>query len=687
MTRRGLFIVSLLLVPQSLWITHALAQHELRSLPELETVLVTASRTERPVVELAAAWSRLDRDVVDFTQLQHSNQLMQRVAGAWISRNNGQESLISLRSPVLTGAGSCGAFITAEDSISLRAPGFCNVNQLFDANLVQAGAVEVLRGPDSGVYGSNAMYGVINVLTRSAAQTRNRVQLDLGSRDFYRSRLELGSTESGVAVNAQATTYGGYQDASGYDQQKFTGRWDGDIGEWRTTALVSASNLNQETAGYIQGFESYESDQARRENPNPEAYRDAWSARSYLRGERSLSGSRQLSVTIYARDNNMTFLQHYLPWQATETTGHTSLGLQSALSGTTGELDWRGGVDIDATRGWLREFQEEPFSPNQPAGSHYDYEVDARVVSAWGQLSRKLGEGWRLNGALRLEHTDYDYDNRLSAGSACDPTASACRFYRPADRGDQFGNWSGNLGVVRTVGQHQLYGRVARGFRAPQTTELYRLQGGQLTADIDPESMTGVELGSRGRLGKDLSYALNGYWMSKRDVIFQDANRFNVSGAETAHRGIELEAEWQLTPVWSAGIAATWARHTYESSITLLGARTDIEGNTIDTAPKHFGSARLIGDFNPNGLPLVTELEVTWVDEYFLEPDNRHRYAGHQLLNWRNDYTVNDRLSLNLVVTNLTDEGYAERADFGFGSYRYFVGEPRSVLLGVAWSI
>ena len=40
-----------------------------------------------------------------------------------------------------------------------------------------------------------------------------------------------------------------------------------------------------------------------------------------------------------------------------------------------------------------------------------------------------------------------------------------------------------------------------------------------------------------------------------------------------------------------------------------------------------------------------------------------------------------DRVDLGLRATNLTDEDYAERADFGFGSYRYFVGQPRGFLL------
>ena len=110
----------------------------------LETIIVTANRTADSGATLGQAWSALSAEDVAAVDLQHSNQLFNRVSGAWVSRGNGQESLISLRSPVLTGAGACGAFFTAEDGINLRAPGFCNVNQLFDANLLQAAGVEVV---------------------------------------------------------------------------------------------------------------------------------------------------------------------------------------------------------------------------------------------------------------------------------------------------------------------------------------------------------------------------------------------------------------------------------------------------------------------------------------------------------------------------------------------------------------
>ena len=71
--------------------------------------------------------------------------------------------------------------------------------------------------------------------------------------------------------------------------------------------------------------------------------------------------------------------------------------------------------------------------------------------------------------------------------------------------------------------------------------------------------------------------------------------------------------------------------------------------------------------------------------EYYLDPDNAHKYEGHDLLNLRLQTAISSGLSATLRVTNLLDEEYAERADFGFGSYRYFVGEPRGIYFELAY--
>ncbi len=650
----------------------------------METVIVTASRTPDTAFTLPVAWSALDDSTIERIAAQHSNQVFNRVAGAWISRGNGQESLISLRSPVLTGAGSCGAFMTAQDGISLRSPGFCNLNQLFDANLLQAGKLEVLKGPATVVFGSNAQHGIINVLSRSVSDTHNQIKVEAGSRDYY--RLSGSAAFDSVALSAQATRYGGYQDASGYHQQKATLRIDHDWQDWRVQGLLEGSNLNQETAGYIRGFEAYEDDDAREENPNPEAYRDAWSARGYLGFSRDLGANAEITLRPYWRSNSMTFLQHYLPWKATESNRHRSLGLQAIARGQRDRLTWLAGVDVDHTEGAMLEVQEAFFSPNQPDGVHYDYEVDADTLAGFTNVTWALSDRWRLDGGLRFEETRYDYANLTDTGPACAPTASACRFYRPASRKDSFSDWTGNMALSRQSEHTTVFARLARGFRAPQTTELYRLQSGQAVADIDSESLNSFEIGVRGsheRFGYDIA----AYWMDKEDVIFQDRDRYNVSGAETTHRGIEASLNWQLSNVWSLKANGSYARHRYDSDIQLLGSRGSIEGNEMDTAPKHFGSLQLLADFSQVGPALTAELEWLWVAKYWLDPNNQHEYDGHELLNLRGSWAVTPTLTLTLVATNLMDKGYAERADYGFGSYRYFVGEPRSFVLGVALAL
>ena len=655
---------------------------------DLEQILVTASRTAESGQDLALTWSAVDSEAINLTGHVHINELMQRVAGAWISRGNGQESLTALRSPVLTGSGSCGAFFMAWDGISLRAPGFCNVNQLFDVNSEQAARVEVIKGPATALYGSNAMHGVINVLSAAPTPEEDqRIALEAGPDDYYRARYHYRNTygDHGISVSVNGATDGGYKNDSGYDQQKVTLRHDYNGDVWQVTNAFEASNLNQETAGFIRGFEAYKDDDLKDTNPNPEAYRDAWSALAYSRWSRDLAPNHRLTVTPYWRKNDMQFLQHFLPWQPTEDNGHQSLGLRATLHSDVGNTRFSYGTDFEYTDGWLKEFQERPFSPNQPQGLHYDYQVDAVTAAGFGQAEHSLSDRWTLSGGARYEYTEYDYNNRTEDGPACGPEATACRFFRPADRTDDFGDWNLNAGVSFALSDTTtVYGRVARGFRAPQTTELYRLQAGQEVADLNSEEIDNIEVGIRGGTDK-LRYDLALFYMEKDEVIFQDADRQNVSGASTDHEGAEFSIDYQFSDAWYAGLDMTAARHRYTSRTNLIGSSGDIKGNDIDTAPRLFGSARLGWDLGSRGIPALAELEWVYMDEYYLEPDNEHEYEGHNLLNLRVRGNLTPRVQATLRVTNLLDEDYAERADFGFGSYRYFVGQPRGAYFELAY--
>ena len=682
LSRQFLSVVVMLLLPV---ISSSVQSNTLE-----ENILVTASRVEENAMKLPLAWSTVNSETLQFIDPIHINEIMQRVPGAWISRGNGQESIIALRSPVLTGAGGCGAFFSAADGISLRAPGFCNVNQLFDTNFEQAGRIEVIRGPATALYGSNAMHGVINVI--SAAPTEeidNRLALEAGPYDYYRAKYRYSNTigKHGISVSANGTTDGGYKDDSDYDQQKVTVRHDYAGQHWDVRTVLDAANLNQNTAGFIEGYQAYKDSDLKKRNPNPNAYRDAWSVRLYSAASIALNDTNTLTVTPYLRDNDMEFLQHYLPWQPVEENAHDSLGLRATLQTNTDTLRWINGIDMEYTNASLKETQDEDFSPNQPAGVHYDYQVNATGGAIYSQLRTQSDSPWEIDGGVRLEYTHYDYNNKTADGAPCGPAATACRFYRPSDREDSFTDWSLNAGVSYSLTEnHIAYLRLARGFRAPQATELYRLQGGQETANLNSEKIDNIELGLRGDWLGTTRYDVAVYYMHKDDVIFQDANRYNVSGAKTRHYGAELSVDYPINDSWSVGIDANVANHTYDSNIELLGSSGNIQGNDIDTAPKAFGSARLDWDFSTlAGRSSRAELEWVYMDSYYLEPQNNHQYDGHSLVNLRITSDLTPRLSAGLRLTNLLDEDYAERADFGFGEYRYFVGQPRGAYVQISY--
>jgi iron complex outermembrane recepter protein len=653
----------------------------------LEEIVVTASRSEQRVGDLSTNISTIDNDILESVSHRHINEVMQRISGTWISRGNGQEHLTAIRSPVLTGAGGCGAFLMTQDGISLRAAGFCNVNQLFESHSEVAERIEVIKGPGSASHGSNAMHGLINIITPTIASPGTNMQFEAGSYEYY--RLKLDHSVENWRVDFSGTSEGGYKDDSGFDQQKLTTRYEGSLGGFDATTSFSYANLNQETAGFVQGHDAYKDAGLKRDNPNPEAYRDARSARLYSRLEKQLDNGQTLSITPYFRYVDMTFLQHFLPGEPQEKNGHTSAGVQVNLFG---DDKWILGLDGEATDGFLKEHQAEPITGNPflaatiPEDDHYDYEVDARVLAVFGQYKVELSENTDIIFGARYEWLSYDYDNQMIDGRTKDDGTpcgfGGCRFNRPADRDDSFTNFSPKLGLVhRFSDSRQLYAQLASGFRAPEATELYRLQAGQSVNNIDSEEIESIELGFRGS-SNNLSYDLSVYTMRKDNFIFRDADRNTVDNGETSHRGVELTLQWQVSPTLSSNVFFSYARHEYENNPALT--RDDISGNDIDTAPKTMGSVNLAWQPRQS---LRAELEWVHLGEYYTNPQNTTKYEGHDLLNLRLSADISEDWNAFIRIMNLNDTDYAERADFAFGNERYFVGEPISVYLGIRLSL
>ena len=656
----------------------------------LESIVVTADRRQTTLRDVSASVFSVGAADLNAIRPTHLNEALARVPGTWISRGNGQESLTAIRSPVLSGAGSCGAFQMAQDGIPLRATGFCNVNQMFEANSEQAGTVEVIRGPGSILYGANALHGAINVISDPiAVDPASSIAYEAGPHDYNRVRGTSSATygSQGYRVSFNGTSDGGYKDASGFDQQKLSLQHRYTAEGLTVTSALHFTNLNQETAGFIQGKDAYKNDAFKRLNPNPEAFRDASSWRLSSRVDwQTRFGS--LTVTPYYRKTEMEFLQHFLPGVPLEENGQESFGLMTMASGDVARLRWQAGVDMETTEGYLRETQSSPAvgSPvivaTIPVGKHYDFTVDAELISPYAQLKFDLTQADQINVGFRYEMLGYDYDNLMLTGRTKDNgvpcTNGGCRFNRPADRSDDYDNHSLQLGWIHDLPDGtQIYANAARAFRAPDTNEIYRLQGSQNVADLGSERAVSYELGLRGVL-QDLNYAVALYDMDKENVIIQDSNRINISGAQTRHRGLEVNGDYRITDSLSLTVAASYAIHTYEGNVNPSAVK--LAGLDIDTAPRMTGSAQLRWSIREG-----RNLELEWVHmgKYFTDELNTARYPGHDLVNLRYQADFSRNWYYGANVTNLLDADYAERADIAFGTDRYFVGEPRSLYVMV----
>ena len=653
----------------------------------LETVVVTLDRQERAVQDAPASIYSIGPDILSTFKHVHIGEVLNTVPGVVFNRGNGQESLMGIRSPVLTGAGSCGAFQTAQDGIPLHGTGFCNVNQLFEANSEQAGAIEIVRGPGSVLFGVNALHGAINIISPTlVGETGGSVSLDAGPHDYRRLNFgyRAGSDEQAFGVHINSASDGGYKNDSGFDQQKINlgHRYDG--GNIRITSVIAATNLDQETAGYLEGFEAYKIDALKKVNQNPEAFRDAKSLRLHSRIEGDAQNGTWM-LTPYYRDTDMTFLMHFLPGTPLEENGHESFGLQSMYAfDSSDDVNWTVGLDLEYTDGFLKQTQSGGFGPFPP-GKQYDFEVNATMWSPYALVKIQGTEQDQFSVGLRYERLEYDYDNRMIDGNTREDgtlcPGAGCRYSRPSDRSDDFDNVTAQLGWIHDFDMNsQLFSNLSYAFRAPQATELYRLQANQTVSDLDSEQIKGVEVGYRAS-HDSVSYALSAYYMKKDDVIFQDSSRNNVSGGKTEHKGIEFNSLISLSDQLSLNVVASYARHTYASNIAPLGVTVLLDGKDIDEAPKLVGNVQL--DWTLNA---ASALNFEWVhmDSYFTDEANEHKYAGHDLINLRYRYDAGNDWDFSARILNLFDTDYAERADFsGFGGDRYFVGEPASLYLTV----
>lgn len=173
----------------------------------LDPVVVTATRNPVPVAEVLAATVVINREQIEQAQATDLAQLLALHAGLDIGRNGGpgQPSSVFIR------GGNSDHTLVLVDGVRVNPATFGGAAlSLIAPEMIER--IEIVKGPRSTLYGSDALAGVINIITRAPDSTRLTLQARTGSygtRDFGGSHA-FGDENLRLALTVQRNDTEGF---------------------------------------------------------------------------------------------------------------------------------------------------------------------------------------------------------------------------------------------------------------------------------------------------------------------------------------------------------------------------------------------------------------------------------------------------------------------------------------------
>ena len=376
----------------------------------VDAVVVTAAGVAQRQMESQVSTGVVTGPEMRETRPSHPAEIAGRVAGVWVNvAGSGEGHMTAIRQPLTTNP----VYLYLEDGIPTRSTGFFNHNALYEINVPQAGRMEILKGPGTALYGSDAIGGVINVETRAPSLERSaELYAEGGAHGWSRALLSLSGTRgnAGLRGDLNLTQWEGWRNATGYDRQSATLRWDQRLGQSLKLKTVAAwSRIDQIDPSALPrtAFEA-----TAEQNYFPIATRkiEAFRALAALDLERKGLG---ITVTPFVRWNEMNLLPSWMLSfdPVYYTTGHKSAGVFTRAHYELPGLRTRvtGGLDFDYSPGQRLERIIAPtregsvYTSYTPGTVIYDYDVTFRGASPYLQAEVVPIKGVHLHGwsALR----------------------------------------------------------------------------------------------------------------------------------------------------------------------------------------------------------------------------------------------------------------------------------------------
>ena len=527
------FLLSTLIVAAASAIIPATAPNDTTRNIIMKEVVVTGTRNETDIRHLPMTISVVDRTQIESehqssilpvlnTQVPGFFATSRGVMGYGVSTGgSGQMSMRGIGGPAQAGLPTTGLLVLIDGHPQYMGLMGHPIADAYQSMLVER--VEVVRGPASVLYGSNAMGGVVNIVTRHMAQDGIKTDIDVsaGSYGTFRSeaanRIRHGKFSS--TITASYNRSDGHRHDMGFEQYGGYLKLGYDFSQrWKLWGDVNITHFNASNPG--ETFDPYiDNDQ------------------SITRGMASMAVENRYEHTSGALSLFVNWGDHYIndgyqpgnePLDYRFNSNDLMLGVswyQSARFFSGNRIT----VGIDyfhfGGKAW-----------NQYFDGSKDYQADRRQdeVAAYADFRQDIAQWLTLDAGVRFDH-------HSQTGNEVIPQAGLA-FRLPDDT--------------------EIKAMASRGFRNPTIREMYMFP--PQNPDLQPESLWSYELSYTGReTGNSLTYSANLFYINSKNLIMRLPNpngsgMLNQNSGHIENFGAEAAINYVINRHWSINTNYSW---------------------------------------------------------------------------------------------------------------------------------
>ncbi len=677
----------------------------------IQEVVVTSNKQNTPLNQSAYSIQAITPKTLNTKKPIFLGEVLNQNSGVYMPNLKNEQHSMSIRQPLSYNA----VYGYLEDGVPIRPVGVFNHNALYEINREGVGRIEVQKGPSSSLYGSNAVGGVVNFVSKPIQNN----DLTLGMQYNFNNYTRLNASKSfdGDTQDLRIDAYAGWNkdnkaDYDKSDKYSFSAKHVAKINaNTSITNTYSHNYLNTTMPGNINQTQYDENEMsALGKSTNTFTYRKVNSARwlADIYGQWIPNGDSH--IRLFARANSTNQLPSYsiVNKNSTSATGKTnfqkfySWGIDTYhmqdLNASINGLKLLLGGTLDITPS-LKSHEDALNIQKDSNGKNTDYQftqvlrdytTGIQNKALYTQLEYDVSDKLKLSTGLRYDSIQYDYQNNLKPSNVSGAPSEKRHFSRLTPKVGI--NWRAHSNLA-------LFANFSQGFVPPEVGSLY---GSRLTVpNLKPAIFNNMDIGARFKLSNDIKGDISVYQLKGKD---EQLSYTSVVGAsipmnvgKTTHRGIE----WNLNYVPQSGSffgrwGGTYAQHTYKKYE--LSPTINFNDKTIPLAPKWIMNGELGYNFNDN---VSTSLEWQHLGAYFMNNANSIKYKGHNLLHYQLNYSVpTTQYNAFLKIRNVLNKKYAEVASSNYGDTSaslstpytannadkyntYSVGNRRSIILGI----